>query len=307
MSYILDTPTQSNTVFLNSVNCVTRLPNMRYNLTTPIRSQLGVKMLLSVENLTFPNNLNNITTDNNEISFIYDYLGSSPITFTTTIPAGIYNVITFTSKLNLEVSSVIQSSTNLKLLYDLTNFHFTFSSIVACQIINTPTHPTTLGGILGIDRNANNEYEFPISSGVSPLWSIRFPNVFDFSGPKYLFFKMNSVSYNNINSFGDISDTMLRVPINAPIGQIVNYRPTELYRQLIQRSELTTIEVRLEDRLNNVINPPELQVVIRIDYITVPETTGETIGTIDYYFKEFGLPGAEENVLEEEEENDFGF
>ena len=69
----MNTPLQTNTVYLDSLNCVKRSPDFLYNLATPIRCPVSLKILLSVENVTFRNTLPNVV--DGKMSFIYDTLG----------------------------------------------------------------------------------------------------------------------------------------------------------------------------------------------------------------------------------------
>ena len=111
---------------------------------------------------------------------------------------------------------------------------------------------------------------------------------------------MSSVNLNNINSNGEINDCLCRIPINAPQGGLCNYRPSDPIRFILQRSEINSISLRLEDRDNNPIVPDELQVVLRVDFIVPMDATALDEGTIDFYYRENGLPTAEE--IEDDED-----
>ena len=68
MSYIQNTPFATSTIFLNTKNADSRTP-YRFNLTNKIKCPLNASFILSVQDLTVPNILNNITETNNIISF----------------------------------------------------------------------------------------------------------------------------------------------------------------------------------------------------------------------------------------------
>ena len=100
MAYLINTPLQTHTVYLDSVNCVSRSPNFTYRLATPIRSPVSLKILLSVENVTFRNTLPNVV--DGKFSFIYDTLGlnGAPQTYTMPVPTGIYSMNSFKNLFN---------------------------------------------------------------------------------------------------------------------------------------------------------------------------------------------------------------
>ena len=297
----MNTPLQTNTIYLDSLNCVRRSPNFLYDLATPIRSPVALKMLLSVENVTFKNTLPNVT--NGKMSFIYDTLGlnGAPQYLTFNIPTGIYSMNSFKNEFNEFANNNIGTGLFVCKV-DMTNFKFSFASTVPCSIINTVAYPTTIGRQLGVTYTDDNQEVFPINSVGSPAETIFMPRSFDWSGGQYVFLKMSAITLNNINSLGDINDTLLRVPINCNIGYVVNYRPTDIIRFLIERSEINTIAIRLEDQYNNVLSPDDLQVVLRVDFIVPPEVDTRGEGTIDFYWGE----NQPTEIQEEDDEDTFG-
>ena len=83
-------------------------------------------------------------------------------------------------------------------------------------------------------------------------------------------------------------------------GELIQYRPTELNRFLIQKTDITSVEIYLEDIYNNPLNIPsgiELQVILKFDYIYPPaEQVDYNAGTIAHFFKENPIP----EVVEED-------
>lgn len=297
----MNTPLQTNTVYLDSLNCVKRSPDFLYNLATPIRCPVSLKILLSVENVTFRNTLPNVV--DGKMSFIYDTLGlnGTPQYLTFDVPTGIYSMNSFKNEFNEFANNNIGAGLFICKV-DMTNFKFSFASTVPCSIINTVAYPTTIGRQLGVTYSDENQEVFPINSVGSPAETIFMPRSFDWSGGQYVFLKMAAITLNNINSLGDINDTLIRVPINCNIGYVVNYRPTDIIRFIIQRSEINNIAIRLEDQYNNVLSPDDLQVVLRVDFISPPEVDTRGEGTIDFYWGENQPTGVEE----EDDEDIFG-
>ena len=53
---------------------------------------------------------------------------------------------------------------------------------------------------------------------------------------------------------------------------------------------------RLQNLKGEILNPNQLQVVFKIDFIKTPDITEVMKGSIDYYYEEFGIPKREENI-----------
>lgn len=292
MSYSVNTPIQTHTVFLDSRFCDLRIPNFVYNLETPLRTPLGINMLLTVDNVTFPVTYPNINENNNLLSFSYDTGGGVFVPFTITFAPGYYSVFDFVNELNNQLNIVFGGGAYnpIVAVVNVNSCRITFACTNATSIIE----PTTCGDLIGIGRGTNNELLLPLAANLNPAYTIAPPRGFNFGGTPYAFLKISSINLNNINSNGEINDCLCRVPINANQGGVCNYRPNDPTRFIIQRSEINSISLRLEDRDNNPINPDELQVLLRVDFIVPMDATAYDEGTIDFYYRENGLPQQEE-------------
>lgn len=303
MSYELNTPVQTHTVYLDSLNCVQRLPVFKYGLSTPIRAPTGITMLLTVENITFPNTFFNIVEGRNKISYKWDRDFQNgvmlPVTQTVTYEPGLYNVYQFADAFNAN-TSIYVGANQLVMTVDKVSCRLTIASQYLSEIINTVSHPTTVGDMVGVGRNGDNEFNFPIVSGLSPTYTIRFPRGFNFTGGQYVFLNMPGITLNNINSFGDINDCLIRVPINAAHGYICNYRPTDNIRFIVQRSEITELEFDLTNQHGEIVYPDNLEIVLRIDFFVAPNTAVAGEGSIDYYYRENPVPQIEEQPEEDD-------
>jgi len=292
MSYIQNTPIQTHTVFLDSRFCEQREPSFNYILETALRAPLGINMLLTVDNVTFPVTYPNINENNNLLTFTYDSGGGVYIPFTLTFAVGYYSVFDFVNELNRLLSITFGGVPALPMVASVNKN--TCRITIACANPVSVIAPTTCGDLIGIGRGTDNELIIPLAANLNPAYTIAFPRGFNFGGTPYAFLKMSSVNLNNINSNGEINDCLCRIPINAPQGGLCNYRPSDPIRFVIQRSEINSISLRLEDRDNNAIIPDELQVVLRIDFIVPVDASAYDEGTIDFYYRENGLPTQEE-------------
>ena len=295
--YTLDTPIQSATIFLDSTNCVLREPYFQYDLSSPVTSPTGVRMLLSVIGISLPNVINNVTEYNNKFSLQTNH--SPTLTdFTITVPVGIYSAWSFRDYLN---SEFVSRGIPVTCIYSNNSFRYTFVSSYDFNIKNTDAYPTTCGHLIGSAKSSNNTYVYPIFAGV-PYFSIEMPSTVNFSPTPFVFLKINNINLTNINSFGTINDSLIRFPVNCQYGEMIQYRPAELNRFLISRSNINMIQIYLEDIYNNPLSIPsgvELQVALKIDYVYPPSLRDYDAGTISHYFKMNPITAVEEDLTED--------
>lgn len=284
MSYQLNTNIQSSTLYLDSTNCISRSPTYKYDLATAVTCPSALRLLMSVQGITLPNVINNITENNNTFSLQTNH--SPTLTnFTITIPVGIYSAWSFRDYLN---SQFIARSIPVTCIYSTNSFKYTFVSSYDFNIKNTTNHPTTCGNIIGVGKSDDNEFIYPLVAG-APYFSVAMPSTVNFIATPYIFLKMNNITLTNINSLGVINNSLVRFPVNCEYGQMIQYRPTEQTRFLIQRSDITSVELYLEDIYNNRLSIPsgaELQVILKFEYVYPAAVQSDyDAGTIPHYFR----------------------
>lgn len=285
-SYNLDTAIQSSTLYLDTTNCVSRSPTFKYNLASPITCPTAARMLVSVIGLTIPNVIRNITENTNQLSFqILTSSGTSVLIYTITIPPGIYSAWSFRDYIN---GQTVAPANSIQCVYDEKNFKFSFVSTFRFRVFNNDLRPTTCGALIGVGKNSNNEYEYPINY-TTPDYTVIMPSTVNFIPTPYIFLKINNFLLSNINSQGVINNTLLRIPVNANYGEIINYRPAEVNKFIVNRNTVNEVEISLQDNLNNSLeidSAVELQIILKFEYINIPEAPQHDIGTIQHYFKE---------------------
>lgn len=294
MSYRLDTNIQSSTLYLDSTNCVSRSPIFKYALATPITCPTSSRMLLSVQSISLPNVINNITAFNNKlaiethnvISYFYNIV----------IPVGIYSAWSFRDYINAYFTAL---AVDVVCVYNVQSFRFSFVSGHPVRITNTLGYETTCGAIIGVSKNESNEFVYPLIAGL-PYYTLEMPSTVNFSPTPFIFLKMNNITLSNINSRGVINNSLVRFPVNCQFGEMIQYRPTELNRFIIQRTDMNAVEIYFEDSNNNPLSIPggvETQVIMKIDYIfPQPDSVAYDAGTIPHYFRE--------NPIQEQPEED---
>ena len=284
--YTLDTDIQSSTLYLDSSNCVSRSPSFKYALASAITRPTAVRMLVSVIGMTLNNVINNITENNNKLSFqILTSTGVSVLIYTLTFPVGIYSAWQFRDYIN---SQTVAPANSVQCVYDEKSFKFSFVSTFRFQIFNNTNRPTTCGALIGAGKTDTNEFDYPIVYSSSPAYTVFMPSTINFIPTPYIFLKISNFNLSNINSRGVINDTFVRVPVNANYGEVINYRPTETNKFLVNKSDINEVDIRLEDSNNFPLSIPsgvELQVILKFEYINIPTPPPQAIGTIAYHFK----------------------
>jgi hypothetical protein len=245
---------------------------------------------------SLPNVINNITEYNNV--FAIDLM-SGPTVISShilTFPVGIYSAYSFKDYFNA-YTDPSGPPHPIYCLYDEKTFRFSFVSVADFRI----TSLTTCSHLIGAGKNDDNTYAYPVASS-SPVYTVFMPSTVNFNPSPFIFLKIANIPLSNINSRGVISDTLIRIPVNCNYGEMIQYRPVELNRFLIQITDINTVEIRLEDIHNRPLAIPtgvELQVTMKIEYIYPAELKAVDAGTISHYFKE-------NPIVEVEEEDELG-
>lgn len=281
--YKLNTPFPSYNIFLNSKDCDVKKDNRyKFNMNTKISTPLNTQFLLSVEDVIIPNVYDNILTYNNKISFLY---GTEK--FTHTIPTGRYSVYQFRDNMNSFFSAI---NKDITCTFDKKTFKLSFVSQTEINIINESSYPTTIGDIIGA-------YDFPIVWG-PPIYTITL-NVVNFSGTKYIFINAENLTINNLNSLGNIDNTLCRIPVNCNFGETINYQPSNPTRYLINKRTFDSFIISLEDDHNfPLLIKQDFQIQLRIDVIYPEELKDIEEGTILHKLK---MINAKEEVKDDED------
>lgn len=257
MSYTLNTPFATKTIFLNSRNCEKREDGVyTYFLKENVAPQLNTDLIISIVDVSIPNLINNITDYNNKIVFDVEWYGEVVLI----IPVGIYNIYDFVSYIN-------NNALHIGVTYS--KYKLSFSSTYGIVSIK---EGTTAGHLIGVKRNRNNKFVYPATE-------LEYIN---FSGTPYIFLVVKSISVTNLNSRGESDGTLIRIPVNCRIGDIIQYNPSNVVNYLVSTNTISSIEVILQDHQNRNIDLGNLdfQIQVKIDNIYTPEIQNPREGTI---------------------------
>ncbi len=292
MSIPLNSNSQLRTLYLNS-QLGTKINNTyNFDFATPISCPLNMQTIISVAEFSVPNVFPLFTSSNNVIA-----TSESGFFFTLTIPNSIRNPVDFAAYWNANKPSGYTAT----LVYNKQTFKFTFFSSFPMSI----TTETTCGRIIGLEY-INNEVVLSIGSTINPTWHLELPSTVNFRPTDQIFIKSEELTLNNVNSFGIITNTLARVPVNTQPGSIIFYRPVELNRFIIQKKHIQNLKVSLVDALQNPldIGSQSFQLLLKVEFMyPLVEDTPYDKGSIPYFMKnELRLPDEEE----EEEDQPFG-
>ena len=291
MSIPLTSNSQLKTLYLNS-QLGTKTNNIyNFEFATPIICPLNQQIIISVAEFSVPNVFPLFNSSNNVIA-----TSESGFGFTLTIPDTIRNPVDFAAYWNGNKPLNYTAT----LVYNKQTFKFTFFSMFPMSI----TTDTTCGRIIGLEY-INNVVQLSIGSTVNPTWNLELPSTINFRPTDQIFIKTEELTLNNVNSFGTITNTLARVPVNAQPGSIIFYRPVELNRFIIPKKTIQTLKVGLTDALQKPldIGSQSFQLLLKVEFIyPFDEETPYDKGSIPYFIKnELRLPDEEE-----EEEVPFG-
>jgi len=245
---------------------------------------LNQQIIISVAEFSVPYVFPLFNSSNNVIA-----TSESGTPYTLTIPDTIRNPIDFAAYWNGN-KPVGYTST---LVYNKQTFKFTFFSTFPLSI----TTDTTCGRIIGLEY-INNVVQLSIGSTINPTWHLELPSTINFRPTDQIFIKTEELTLNNVNSFGTITNTLARVPVNTMPGSIIFYRPVELNRFIIPKKTIQTLKVGLVDALQKPldIGSQSFQLLLKVEFMyPLEEEVPYDKGSIPYFIKnELRLPDEEE-------------
>jgi hypothetical protein len=291
MSIPLTSNSQLKTLYLNS-QLGTKTNNIyNFEFATPIICPLNQQIIISVSEFSVPYVFPLFNSSNNVIA-----TSESGTPYTLTLPDTLRNPIDFAAYWNGNKPAGYTAT----LVYNKQTFKFTFFSTFPMSI----TTDTTCGRIIGLEY-INNVVQLSIGSTTNPTWHLELPSTVNFRPTDQIFIKTEELTLNNINSFGTITNTLARVPVNTMPGSIIFYRPVELNRFIIAKKTIQTLKVGLTDALQRPldIGSQAFQLLLKVEFIyPFDDEVPYDKGSIPYFIKnELRLPDEEE-----EEEVPFG-
>jgi hypothetical protein len=297
--YLSNSNNQLSTIFLNSKLATKNNNSYRFNLNTAIICPLNQKILLSLEEFSMANAFTLFNSTNNLFVFGLNLPappGSLIQLFQITIPNTITNPVQFCEYVNnyyIVNKNAGASAYTFTASYNKLTFKIEFASNASYQI----RLQSTCYDIIGCDSDL-----LPIFAGTSPAFTLICPYPVNFIPVSNIFIKTQEFTLQNINSFGTITNTLARVPVNSNLGFKIFYRPTELNRFLLPVRKIKELHITLEDEKGNELDlgTQPFQMMLKIELIyPFEDNVAPDKGSIGYFIKnDLRLP--DEEVEEED-------
>lgn len=262
-----------------------------FSMVSPIQAPQGQVFLVHVEEFLAINTIPNVRATNQHLSV---HVGGT--LFTAVIPEGHYTMITLKNKLHEWLDPV-----GINVILDTVNYKLQFVSAQAFAIIHTPTHPTTIGKVIGLDVDMTNQFTFPYESGI-PLHTLIPANPVNLIATQYLSLSIDELQVENY-TVRQTPQVFIRIPMDATFGQQVVYRPTvHHYQPVHNRSmEAFTVQVLLDD---NTPAPLSFDFVLMFgfQYMYPAADQDSQEGTIPWFYRTVLKTPIETDNFEEVEE-----
>ena len=289
-------PLCPSTVFLNSKLAQKSGPSYRFELETAVTAPLSQRLLLSVMEFSCPNTFHVFNETNNLFEFGL-HLPAPPSSliqvFIINIPDTIMNPVDFCSYVNnyyIVNKNAGAAAYTWSASYNKQTFKIEFASNASFGI----RHASTCYDIIGITRD-----QLPIFAGTNPMFTLELPYPVNFVSTSAIFIKTQEFTLQNINSYGKITNTMARVPVNVNPGYKIFYRPVELNRFLLPIRKIKELHITLENDAGVVLDlgTQTFQMMLKIEFVfPQDETVAYDKGSIGYFIKnDYRVPDEEED------------
>jgi hypothetical protein len=238
MSHILnDSYIGSKNIYLKSQEASISISDAHkiFYLNNPITPPSNIRIMLGCHNFECPNSLYNINTTNNILN-----VSAEGNDVSITIPVGNYDSDTFAVKITQLLAGEYDNlgDTLIVCEFNNDNYIFEFSSNNPFSIIST-TADVELG-LLG---------QTPTPLGSNYICE----NVCNLAGISGIFIKIKNLGFNNLDSYGDITNTIARCDVNVNFGEYIFYSPAEVLYFAINDKNIQYLEVQLTDDEGNEI------------------------------------------------------
>lgn len=196
----------------------------KFNLTNVIKSKHGYKMLLNIIDAEIPISFFNINSNNNAV---IDISGTTDQT-AYNISGGNYTGTEIATDLS-------NNAPRISVTYDtgINKFSFRSSDTNAGRKIKT-------NDMLGV----SSDLDINESSGIFKVAQ----NQANFSGIRNIYVKIKNLGIHNLDSSGNHSDIITKIPIDKDYGGVINYIDQQNNFQIIDARQISEIEVELIDR-----------------------------------------------------------
>ena len=243
--HLNDTERSSQSIFLHSNDAVVSISDAEkiFYLNEAIIAPSGYRLIIGLTNMTMPNSMFNVTSNNNTIII-------SGVTYT--ITEGNYSAESLATAVGTAISSVGTCA------FDDTNnnnkYIFTFTA--GAKTIDEGTTLTRQLGLTG---------QLPTASASS--YSAQ--GVCDLGGTTNIYIRLRNLTMNNIDSRGQTNNIIASIVNNTNYGGYIFFVPPEVLYYQITEQNISHLDIELTDQEGKLLemNGANFNLTLTIHYV----------------------------------------
>ena len=215
-------------------------------ITFPLILRPLERILLSIEDFRMDNLLPNVTPLNNKLVITHDVAGVIDLI----IPSKFYNVTQLRDYLNDALRPYVTVT--------YADYQYTFVSVNNFTI----TLDTTCRKLIGMAGDA-------VVSSLTPAYTAIMPNKINMTATSYITIKIKELAVDMVSPDTNRDGTFVRIPLNAPYGETIFYRPQFIHQFLLRKQTMRIMTLELHDDLGNLLTD-NFTCSFKIEYVYVP-------------------------------------
>jgi len=239
-----DTERSSQSIFLHSNDAVVSISDAEkiFYLNEAIIAPSGYRLIIGLTNMTMPNSMFNVTSNNNNIVI-------SGVTYT--ITEGNYSAESLATAVGTAISSVGTCA------FDDTNnnnkYIFTFVGSESIDAETTLTRQLGLGGQL--PTTAATTYS---ATGIC-----------DLGGTTNIYIRLRNLTMNNIDSRGQTNNIIASIVNNTNYGGYIFFVPPEVLYYQITEQNISHLDIELTDQEGKLLemNGANFNLTLTVHYV----------------------------------------
>jgi len=240
-----DTERSSQSIFLHSNDAVVSISDAEkiFYLNEAIIAPAGYRLIIGLTNMTMPNSMYNVTSNNNKIVI-------SGVTYT--ITEGNYSAESLATALGTAISSVGTVS------FDDTNnnnkYIFTFTA--GAKTIDEGTTLTRQLGLTG-----------QLPTAAATTYSAT--GICDLGGTTNIYIRLRNLTMNNIDSRGQTNNIIASIVNNTNYGGYIFFVPPEVLYYQITEQNISHLDIELTDQEGKLLemNGANFNLTLTIHYV----------------------------------------
>jgi len=248
--HLNDTERSSQSIFLHSNDAVVSISDAEkiFYLNEAIVAPSGYRLIIGLTNMTMPNSMFNVTSNNNTIVI-------SGVTYT--ITEGNYSASTLATAVDTAITSVGTCD------FDDTNNNnkYVFTFTAGAKTIDEETTLTRQLGLTG---------QLPTVAATS----YNALGVCDLGGTTNIYIRLRNLTMNNIDSRGQTNNIIASIVNNTNYGGYIFFVPPEVLYYQITEQNISHLDIELTDQEGKLLelNKANFNLTLTIHFVKQRES-----------------------------------